>query len=234
MKAEQYLRDIMARFKNKVVYDSATGEVRDDRKFMTMLEDFWLPRREGGKGTEISTLPPGQNLGQLEDVKYFQRNLYKSLNIPINRIEPEQTYNLGRATEISRDEVKFSKMITRFQTRFSQLFLQALEKQLILKKIVTPEDWNQMSDTIRFDFAKDNHYSELKDLEILNNRLTALNLADQYIGKYYSSTWVRKNILRQKDEDIEMLNGEIESETKQGIIVSPEDAAAQQKITPNQ
>jgi hypothetical protein len=234
MKAEQYLRDIMARFKNKVVYDSATGEVRDDRKFMTMLEDFWLPRREGGKGTEISTLPPGQNLGQLEDVKYFQRNLYKALNIPINRIEPEQTYNLGRATEISRDEVKFSKMITRFQTRFSQLFLQALEKQLILKKIVTPEDWNQMSDTIRFDFAKDNHYSELKDLEILNNRLTALNLADQYIGKYYSSTWVRKNILRQKDEDIEMLNGEIESETKQGIIVSPEDAATQQKITPNQ
>jgi hypothetical protein len=224
----------MARFKNKVVYDSATGEVRDDRKFMTMLEDFWLPRREGGKGTEISTLPPGQNLGQLEDVKYFQRNLYKALNIPINRIEPEQTYNLGRATEISRDEVKFSKMITRFQTRFSQLFLQALEKQLILKKIVTPEDWNQMSDTIRFDFAKDNHYSELKDLEILNNRLTALNLADQYIGKYYSSTWVRKNILRQKDEDIEMLNGEIESETKQGIIVSPEDAATQQKITPNQ
>jgi hypothetical protein len=201
---------------------------------MTMLEDFWLPRREGGKGTEISTLPPGQNLGQLEDVKYFQRNLYKALNIPINRIEPEQTYNLGRATEISRDEVKFSKMITRFQTRFSQLFLQALEKQLILKKIVTPEDWNQMSDTIRFDFAKDNHYSELKDLEILNNRLTALNLADQYIGKYYSSTWVRKNILRQKDEDIEMLNGEIESETKQGIIVSPEDAATQQKITPNQ
>ena len=184
MKAEQYLRDIMARFKNRVVYDSASGEVRDDRKFMTMLEDFWLPRREGGKGTEIQTLPPGQNLGQLEDVKYFQRNLYKALNIPINRIEPEQTYNLGRATEITRDEVKFSKMITRLQTRFSQLFLQALEKQLILKKIVTPEDWNMLSDNIRFVFAKDNHYSELKDLEVLNDRLNALNLVDPYVGKY--------------------------------------------------
>ena len=233
MKAEQYLRDIMARFKNRVVYDSASGEVRDDRKFMTMLEDFWLPRREGGKGTEIQTLPPGQNLGQLEDVKYFQRNLYKALNIPINRIEPEQTYNLGRATEITRDEVKFSKMITRLQTRFSQLFLQALEKQLILKKIVTPEDWNMLSDNIRFDFAKDNHYSELKDLEVLNDRLNALNLVDAYVGKYYSSEWVRKNVLRQTDEDIEEINTQIEGETEQGIIMSPEDAAAQQQAMEN-
>jgi hypothetical protein len=233
MKAEQYLRDIMARFKNRVVYDSASGEVRDDRKFMTMLEDFWLPRREGGKGTEIQTLPPGQNLGQLEDVKYFQRNLYKALNIPINRIEPEQTYNLGRATEITRDEVKFSKMITRLQTRFSQLFLQALEKQLILKKIVTPEDWNMLSDNIRFVFAKDNHYSELKDLEVLNDRLNALNLVDPYVGKYYSAEWVRKNVLRQTDEDIEEINTQIEGETEQGIIMSPEDAAAQQQAIEN-
>jgi hypothetical protein len=223
----------MARFKNRVVYDSASGEVRDDRKFMTMLEDFWLPRREGGKGTEIQTLPPGQNLGQLEDVKYFQRNLYKALNIPINRIEPEQTYNLGRATEITRDEVKFSKMITRLQTRFSQLFLQALEKQLILKKIVTPEDWNMLSDNIRFVFAKDNHYSELKDLEVLNDRLNALNLVDPYVGKYYSAEWVRKNVLRQTDEDIEEINTQIEGETEQGIIMSPEDAAAQQQAIEN-
>jgi hypothetical protein len=155
------------------------------------------------------------------------------LNIPVNRIEPEQTYNLGRATEITRDEVKFSKMITRLQTRFSQLFLQALEKQLILKKIITPEDWNILSDNIRFNFAKDNHYSELKDLEVLNDRLNALNLVDAYVGKYYSSEWVRKNVLRQTDEDIEEINTQIEGETEQGIIVSPEDAAAQQQAIEN-
>jgi hypothetical protein len=222
MKAEQYLRDIMTRFKNRLVYDSATGEVRDDRKFMTMLEDFWLPRREGGKGTEIQTLPPGQNLGQLEDVKYFQRNLYKSLNIPINRIEPEQTYNLGRATEISRDEVKFAKFIDRLQTRFSMLFLEALEKQLILKRIVTPEEWQQISTTIKFDYAKDNHYSELKDLEILTNRLNVLAMVDGYVGKYFSTEWAKKTILRQPENEIEVMQQQINDEIKQGIIVPAE------------
>jgi hypothetical protein len=218
MKAEQYLRDIMARFKNRVVYDSATGEVRDDRKFMTMLEDFWLPRREGGKGTEIQTLPPGQNLGQLEDVKYFQRNLYKALKIPVNRIEPEQTYNLGRATEITRDEVKFAKFVNRLQTRFATLFLSALEKQLILKKIITPEDWVVLSNLISFDFATDNHYAELKELEIVNNRMAAVQAVDPFVGKYFSVEWVQKNLLRQKDEDIEEIMQQIGDEVKQGII----------------
>lgn len=222
IKAEQYLRDIMARFKNKVVYDSATGEVRDDRKFMSMLEDFWLPRREGGKGTEITTLPAGQNLGELEDVKYFQRNLYKALNIPINRIEPQQTYSLGRATEITRDEVKFAKMISRFQNKFANLFLGALEKQLILKKILTPEDWQTISNQLCLNFAKDNHYSELKDLEILKDRIDALNSVDPYLGKYFSSEWIKKTVLRQNDEDIERVLGEIEVEMKQGIIQPPE------------
>lgn len=222
MKAEQYLRDIMTRFKNRLVYDSATGEVRDDRKFMTMLEDFWLPRREGGKGTEIQTLPPGQNLGQLEDVKYFQRNLYKSLNIPINRIEPEQTYNLGRATEITRDEVKFSKFITRLQLRFSEIFTNALEKQLVLKRVLTPEDWQQIGNLIKFEYAQDNHYSELKELDVMNNRMQTLAAVDPFVGKYYSTEWVRKHVLRQNDEEIAETFEQIQNEIKTGIIEIPQ------------
>ena len=222
MKAEQYLRDIMTRFKNRLVYDSATGEVRDDRKFMTMLEDFWLPRREGGKGTEIQTLPPGQNLGQLEDVKYFQRNLYKCLNIPVNRIEPEQTYNLGRATEITRDEIKFAKFIKRLQIRFSELFTKALEKQLILKKVLTPEDWQQLSYQIKFDFCQDNYYSELKQLDVMTNRMNVLGLTDPFVGKYFSTEMIRKAVLRQTDEEINVTLQQIQNEIKSGLINVPE------------
>jgi hypothetical protein len=221
MKAEQYLRDIMQRFKNRVVYDSATGEVRDDRKFMTMLEDFWFPRREGGKGTEVQTLPAGQNLGEMEDVKYFQRNLYKALNIPVNRIEPEQTYNLGRATEISRDEIKFMKFVTRLQTRFSEVFMGALEKQLILKKIITPEDWVKYSNRIRIDYAEDNYYSSLKQLEVFNDRIALLNQTDALVGKYVSKQWVKKNILQQTAEEIEAEEVQIASELESGQVIDP-------------
>lgn len=203
MKAEQYLRDIMARFKNRVVYDSSSGEIRDDRKFMTMLEDFWLPRREGGKGTQIETLPAGQLAGDLEDVKYFQRNLYKSLNVPINRLEPDNTYAIGRATEITRDEVKFTKFISRLQDKFSELFLNALEKQLVLKRVITTEDWASIKNRINFIFNKDNQFAELKNLEIIREKNEALAQVSQFVGTYYSQAWVRKKILNQDDKEIE-------------------------------
>ena len=228
MKAEQYLRDIMQRFKNRLVYDQSTGEIRDDRKFMTMLEDFWLPRREGGKGTEITTLPGGQNLGQLEDVKYFQRNLYKALNIPVNRIEPEQTYNLGRATEITRDEVKFMKFIKRLQTRFSYVLTGALEKQLILKKIFTPEDWNKISNNVLVEFNHDNYYSELKELEVHQDRMQLMNMADPMIGKYISRKWAMKHILQHTDEEmVEELN-QIQEEINSGEVIDPNAMVRQQ------
>lgn len=212
MKAEQYMRDIMTKFKNKLVYDSTTGEIRDDRKFMTMLEDFWLPRRDGGKGTEITTLPPGQNLGELDDVLYFQKKLYKSLNVPISRLESETGFNLGRATEISRDEVKFAKFIDRLRTRFSQLFIKVLEKQLILKGIMTTEEWKEISNDIKFDFARDNFFAELRDSEILQQRLQSLSNIENYVGKYYSNEYVRKNILMQTDEEIKEIDAQIEAE----------------------
>ena len=212
MKAEQYLRDQMTRFKNKLVYDASTGETRDDRKFMTMLEDFWLPRREGGKGTEITTLPGGQNLGQMDDVIYFQRRLYKSLNVPITRLDPEAQYNLGRATEITRDEVKFAKFINRLRNKFSQLFLKILERQLILKGIITPEDWEEFKEVISFKFAQDNYYAELKETEILRDRITMLRDIDDFAGKYYSHEWIRRHVLRQSDEDMEDIDEQIEDE----------------------
>ena len=221
MKAEQYLRDIMQRFKNRLVYDQNTGEIRDDRKFMTMLEDFWLPRREGGKGTEITTLPGGQNLGQLEDVKYFQRNLYKALNIPVNRIEPEQTYNLGRATEITRDEVKFMKFIKRLQTRFSYVLTGALEKQLILKKIFTPEDWNKISNNVLVEFNHDNYYSELKELEVQQDRMQLMNMADPMVGKYISKKWAMKNVLQLTDEEMTEELNQIQEEINSGEVIDP-------------
>jgi hypothetical protein len=221
MKAEQYLRDIMQRFKNRVVYDSATGEVRDDRKFMTMLEDFWFPRREGGRGTEVQTLPGGQNLGEMEDVKYFQRNLYKALNIPVNRIEPEQTYNLGRATEISRDEVKFMKFITRLQTRFSGLLLETLQRQLILKKIITPEDWIKFTNKLRVDYAEDNYYSSLKQLEVFEDRINLLRNADDMVGKYMSKEWVKRNILQQTEDEIEEEFNKMQEEIASGEVIDP-------------
>jgi hypothetical protein len=212
MKAEQYLRDIMIKFKNKLVYDSTTGEIRDDRKFMTMLEDFWLPRREGGKGTEITTLPGGQNLGQMDDVLYFQQNLYKSLNVPISRLDPDSQFGFGRATEITRDEVKFSKFINRLRIKFATLFAKILERQLILKGIITPEEWDEIRNRIRFKFSQDNYFAELKETEILNNRLAALQQVDQFAGKYYSHDWIRRKVLMQTDEEIQEIDEQIVAE----------------------
>lgn len=212
MKAEQYLRDQMTKFKNKLVYDSSTGEIRDDRKFMTMLEDFWLPRREGGKGTEITTLPGGQNLGQIDDIIYFQRKLYKALNVPISRLDPEVQFNFGRATEITRDEVKFAKFINRLRNKFAILFTKVLERQLILKGIITAEEWDDIKQSIRYKFSQDNYYAELKDTEILRDRITMLRDIDDYTGKYYSHEWVRRNVLRQSDKEIEEIDEQIADE----------------------
>lgn len=213
MKAEQYLKDIMTRFKNKVVYDASTGEVRDDRKFMTMLEDYWLPRREGGRGTEITTLPGGQNLGEIEDIMYFRKKLFSALNVPLTRLEPsEGSYTLGRATEISRDEVKFTKFINRLRARFSQLFLKMLEKQLILKKVIQPEEWQYLSNYIKFSYGHDNYYAELKNTEILRERVALLNEIDPYVGKYYSMAWIKKNVLRQSEEDMEEISADVQQE----------------------
>lgn len=209
MKAEQYLRDMMVRHKNKVVYDASNGEIRDDRKFMTMLEDYWFPRRDGGKGTEVQTLPAGQNLGEMTDVEYFQKKLYQSLNVPVTRMQSENTFSLGKSAEITRDEVKFNKFVNRLRSRFNQLFLKALERQLILKGIATSEDWNEISSKVRFDYAIDNYFAELKESEILQNRIQALQQVDPFVGKYYSTEWVRKNILRQSDEDIEEIDSQM-------------------------
>jgi len=212
MKAEQYLRDIMTRFKNRVVYDAQTGEIRDDRKHMTMLEDFWLPRREGGKGTEITTLPGGQNLGQIDDIVYFQRKLYKSLNVPITRLDPEAQYNFGRATEISRDEVKFAKFVTRLRGKFSELFNRILEKQLILKGVITSEDWQEFRTNFKYEYSEDNHFAELRNTEILRDRISMLRDIDDYTGKYYSHEWVRRNVLYQTEEDMEEIDKQIAEE----------------------
>ena len=228
MKAEQYLRDMMVRHKNRLVYDATTGEVRDDRKFMTMLEDYWLPRREGGKGTEITTLPGGENLGKMEDVEYFQKKLYQSLNVPATRLQTEQTYSIGRATEITRDEVKFAKFISRMRAKFSTLFLKCLEKQLVLKGIVTVDDWKQMSQYIKFDYAKDNYYEELKETDVLNSRLQAANQLTPYIGKYYSHGWIRSNIFKQSDEDRAQMDQQIKEELSNQIYYPPPPQEPQQ------
>ena len=201
-KAEQYLRDMMAKHKNKLVYDAETGQIRDDRKFLTMLEDYWLPRREGGRGTEITTLPGGQNLGELDDVLYFRKKLYESLNVPVSRLETENQFQLGRASEITRDELKFSKFISRLRLKFSELFYIILEKQLLLKGTMTKAEWNEVKDKIYFDFLEDNHFAELKDAEIMENRLRILADVDQYAGKYYSDEWIKKNVLRMTEDDI--------------------------------
>jgi len=211
-KAEQYLRDMMIKHKNKLVYDANTGEVRDDRKFLTMLEDYWLPRREGGKSTEITTLPGGQNLGELDDVMYFRRKLYEALNVPVTRMESEGQFNLGRASEITRDELKFSRFISRLRRKFSDLFFICLEKQILLKGVMTRAEWNEIKDDIYFDFLEDNHFSELKEGEILRERLGILQDIDQYTGKYFSQKWIRKNVLRMTDEDIKEIEDEIADE----------------------
>lgn len=217
MKAEQYLRDIMVKYKNKVVYDAATGEVKDDRKFLSMMEDFWLPRREGGKGTEITTLPGGQNLGELEDIKYFEKKLYKCLNVPISRLESATSFTIGRATEISRDEVKFSKFVNKLRNRFTELFDEALRIQCILKGICTSDEWSLFKESIYYDFIRDNNFAELKDAEILRERLSLLSQIDMYTGRYYSMDWIRRNVLRFSDVEIKEIDKEIDKEREAGI-----------------
>ena len=221
VKAEQYLRDVMMRYRNKLVYDANTGEIRDDKKFMSMMEDFWLPRREGGRGTEITTLPGGQNLGEITDIKYFQEKLYRSLNVPPTRIGGEGGFNLGRSSEILRDELKFTKFVGRLRKRFSNMFSDMLKTQLILKNIITPDDWKIMREHIQYDFLYDNHFSELKDAELMTERLNMAATAEPYIGKYYSQDYVRRKILRQTDEEILEQDILIEKEIKSGKIPDP-------------
>ena len=220
-KAEQYLRDVMMRYRNKLVYDANTGEIRDDKKYMAMLEDFWLPRREGGRGTEISTLPGGQNLGEITDIEYFKKKLFRSLNVPSSRMDGEGGFNLGRSSEILRDELKFTKFVGRLRKRFSNMFNDMLKTQLILKNIITPEDWEMMSEHIQYDFLYDNHFSELKEAELMNERLSLAATAEPYVGKYYSQDYVRRKILRQTDIEILEQDRLIKNEIKKGIIVDP-------------
>jgi hypothetical protein len=228
IKAEQYLRDVMMRYRNKLVYDANTGEIRDDKKFMSMMEDFWLPRREGGRGTEITTLPGGQNLGEITDIQYFQKKLYRALNVPETRLQGESGFSLGRSSEILRDEIKFSKFVGRLRKRFSHMFNDILKTQLILKNIITPEDWDVMEDHIQYDYLYDNHFSELKEAELLNERITLAQTAEPYVGRFYSQDYVRRHILRQSDEEIEEQDKLIEQEIKDGVIPDP----AQMQIDP--
>jgi len=221
VKAEQYLRDVMMRYRNKLVYDASTGEIRDDKKYMAMLEDFWLPRREGGRGTEITTLPGGQNLGEITDIDYFKKKLYRSLNVPPSRMDGEGGFNLGRSSEILRDELKFTKFVGRLRRRFSNMFNDMLKTQLLLKNIITPEDWEVMSEHIQYDFLYDNHFSELKDAELLNERLGSLEGVQPYIGKYFSQDWVRRKVLHQTDEEIIEQDAQIKKEIADGTIPDP-------------
>lgn len=216
MKAEQHMRDMMQRHKNRLIYDATTGDVRDDRKFMTMIEDYWLPRREGQNGTEITTLPAGQNLGEMADVEYFEKKLYMSLNVPVSRMKPDQAgFNLGRSSEITRDELSFQKFIDRLRLRFSNLLLNALEKQLILKKVFSSEDWAEIKDLIHFDYSRDNYFAELKDSEILMNRLATLQQIQPFIGLFYSQEYVKRNVLMQTDNDISEMQKQMEAEQKE-------------------
>ena len=221
VKAEQYLKEVMSRYRNKLAYDANTGEVRDDRKFMSMMEDFWLPRREGGRGTEITTLPGGQNLGELSDIEYFQKKLYRSLGVPESRIAADGGFNLGRSSEILRDELKFAKFVGRLRKRFAQMFNDMLRTQLVLKNIVTPEDWEVMADHIQYDFLYDNQFAELKESEMLQSRLGNLATIEPYIGKYFSTEYVRKKVLRQTDSEIIEIDEQIEDEINKGVIPAP-------------
>ena len=221
VKAEQYLRDVMNRYRNKMVYDSNNGEIRDDRKFMSMLEDFWLPRREGGRGTEITTLPGGQNLGELADIEYFQKKLYRALGVPESRIASDGGFNLGRSSEILRDELKFTKFVGRLRKRFANMFTDMLRTQLILKNIISPEDWERMSDHIQYDFIYDNQFSELKETELMTERLNLLAMMEPYIGKYFSAQYARTKILRQTDGDMVEIDKQIKKEIEEGIIPDP-------------
>jgi len=221
VKAEQYLRDVMARYRNKLVYDAQTGEIRDDRNYMSMLEDFWLPSREGGRGTDITTLPGGQNLGEISDIEYFRSKLYRSLNVPASRLEASQGFNLGRSTEITRDELKFTKFVQRLRKKFTELFNDILRTQLILKAVITEEDWHTLRDFVQYDFLQDGHFAELKESEMLLERLRLANEVRDYVGKYYSVQYVRKMILKQSDRDIEDIDNQIKQEIDDGIISAP-------------
>ena len=232
MKAEQYLRDMMVKHKNKLTYDATTGEVRDDRKFMTMLEDFWLPRREGGRGTEITTLPGRQNLGEMEDVDYFRRKLYKSLNVPTARMEQENQFQLGRASEITRDELKFNKFIKRLRNRFAMLFDELLEIHLALKGVTTRKEWQQMKQDIYYDFMEDNHFTELKATEIMTERLRLLGDIDSYVGKYFSEQWVRTNVLRLTEDEVETIQTQIDQEAEGGEGDFPEESVEETILPP--
>ncbi len=214
-KSEEYMKQIMARYRNKLVYDAQTGEIRDDRKHMSMLEDFWLPRREGGRGTEISTLPGGENLGQIDDIVYFQKKLYKSLNVPVSRLEQEQQFSLGRSTEISRDELKFQKFIDRLRKRFSHVFLDILQKQLILKGVITEADWNDWKNNIILDYVRDNHFTELKDAELLREKVQTLDQISNYVGEYFSKEWIQKHVLHMDQEQIDEIEKQIAKEPQQ-------------------
>ena len=229
-KAEEYLRGIMNQYRNKLVYDAKTGDIKDDRKHMSMLEDFFLPRREGGRGTEITTLPGGENLGQIDDIIYFQKKLYKSLNVPVNRLEQEAQFSLGRTTEITRDEVKFKKFIDRLRKRFSDLFMQLLKTQLLLKGIITEADWKEWKETIAFDYIEDNYFSELKQSEMLRERFDMLSSLDEYVGKYISNEWIRKNVLRQTDDEIEEIDKQIGDEKASGEIEDEDETVDDDEI----
>ena len=212
IKAEQYLKDVMSRYRNKLVYDASTGEIRDDRNHMSMLEDFWLPRREGGRGTEITTLPGGSNLGEIDDIIYFQRKLYRSLNVPISRMEAEQNFSLGRSTEITRDELKFTKFVQRLRKKFTVLFHDLLRTQLVLTGVIAEEEWDAMKEHISYDWMQDGHFAELRDAEILRERLDMLGTVEPYLGNFFSKRWIQKNVLRQSDEEIDLMTKEIEDE----------------------
>ena len=221
IKAEQYLRDVMARYRNKLVYDANTGEIRDDRNYMSMLEDFWLPSRDGGRGTDITTLPGGQQLGEMGDIEYFRSKLYRSLNVPASRLEASTGFNLGRSTEITRDELKFTKFVQRLRKKFTEVFNDILRTQLVLKAVITDEDWHVVRDFLQYDFLQDGHFAELKDSELLLERIRLADSVRDYVGKYFSVEYVRKKILRQNDREIEDINNQIKKEVKDGVIADP-------------
>ncbi len=224
VKAEQYLRDVMSRYRNKLVYDAQTGEMRDDKKHMSMLEDFWLPRREGGRGTEITTLPGGQNLGELKDVEYFKKKLYNSLNLPPSRLtDDNKGFNLGKTTEVLRDELKFTKFIGRLRKRFSELFHDILKTQLILKGVIAPEDWDDMEEHIQYDFLFDNHFNELKEQEMMLQRMNLVTQMDPFLGKYFSVDYIRRQVLQQTEKEIKEMDKQIAGDIEAGVAMNPAD-----------
>ena len=220
-KAETYLREVMGRYRNKLVYDAQTGEVRDDRKYMSMLEDFWLPRREGGRGTEITTLPGGQNLGELTDVQYFQTKLYKALNVPAGRLESGTSFDLGRSAEITRDELKFTKFVGKLRKKFSDIFHDTLKTQLILKSVIVPEDWDDMKEHIQYDYLYDNHFTELKNLEMMTEKLNVIAAMDPYVGKYFSTQYIRSEILGQTEIQMEEMDAQMADDIENGRAIDP-------------